>query len=137
MILVDTNVVSELMKLEPDNAVRKWYDSVANDKLFITTISIFEIEYGLHRLPNGKRKNSFFERFEHIVGELEIAHFEETAASFAARFYVSMVQRGLNTGSEDMMIAGICAQYDATLASRNLRDFESLPIEVVNPWEVI
>lgn len=133
-IILDTNVMSEIMRSEIDLKVQEWlFENTEND-LLNTCISYFEIVKGFELLPHGKRKNALRDSFDILESRFEILEFDQDCASLAATFFAKRKSNGFMPISEDMMIAGICAKHGAALATRNVRDFEGLPIEVVNPW---
>jgi predicted nucleic acid-binding protein len=137
MILLDTNVISELMKPEPDPAVRDWLSHLGETPLATTVITIAEISYGLHRLADGRRRAALETRFEDYVGAnspLAVLPLEDIAAREAGRFRALRVSMGLGAQPSDMMIAGIVAAMGASLATRNVKDFDGLPIQLIDPW---
>lgn len=135
MILLDTNFISELMRSAPDRAVQKWLMSLNNTQLCISAVSVSEIEYGLRRLPDGKRRKDLAERFAHFAASLVCLPFEREAACYAGQFRALREKKGVPTTASDMMIAGIAAYASAALATRNIRDFQHLPIELIDPWQ--
>lgn len=135
MIVLDTNVISELMTLHPAKSVQKWLNALNESQIGITSITISEIHYGLHRLPEGRRRNALFERFISLTQSLEIFVLDESAAAYTGVFRALRENMGLPSTPSDMMIAGIVASVSASLATRNTRDFLHLPITIINPWE--
>lgn len=138
MIILDTNVVSELWKPIPDRKVLSWLDRQAKERLHLSAVSEAEILYGLHLLAPGKRRNQlekFFER--EVLGTLsgEILAFDSAAAK--AYGVLAAVKRaaGRPMPQADAMIAAIAVVHGATLATRNTKDFRDCGIELVNPWE--
>jgi len=136
MIVVDTNVVSELMKSSPENSVRDWMLGQRQTELFTTSITVAEILYGIERLPDGQRK----EMLRTAATEV-FAAFENHVLPFgreAAVAYASLVNRrdllGLPINGFDAQIAAICTTHNATLATRNGKDFEHSGITLVDPW---
>ena len=136
MIVVDTNVISELMKSSPADSVRDWMLGQRQAELFTTSITVAEILYGIERLSDGQRKDvlrtaatDIFAAFENHV--LPFGHEEAVA-------YASLVQRrdllGLPINGFDAQIASICAAHQAILATRNGKDFEHSGITIVDPW---
>ncbi len=134
MILLDTNVVSELMKVLPDRQVGNWLKTIVNHPLATTAISIFEIEYGISRLPDGKRKQGLAARFARLAGTMIIWPLDDAAAYKAGQFQADRITAGYTPKVADMMIAGIAASLGASLATRNVRDFETLPFALIDPW---
>jgi toxin FitB len=134
MIVLDTNVVSELMKPQPEVKVLDWLRQFDQGMLATTSITVTEIEFGLQRLPDGKRKTQLYTHFETYLNALKILPLDDIAARFAGRFWAMRHSAGFTAQSPDMMIAGIAAAASSTLATRNVRDFEHLPINVTDPW---
>ncbi|MDP1750847.1 MAG: type II toxin-antitoxin system VapC family toxin, partial [Reyranella sp.] len=96
-----------------------------------------EIAYGLHRIADGRRRAALEARFEEYVGQgsaLTVLPLDDVAAREAGRFRALRQAAGLGSQPSDMMIAGIVAAMGASLATRNVRDFTGLPVEVVDPW---
>lgn len=135
MIILDTNVISELMKPDPDPLVRDWLNALGNTSLGTTAITLSELEFGLRRLPDGQRKKELYARLGLLLQSLPILPFDELAAHEAARLRTIRATTGLASHTADMMIAGIAAAQSSILATRNIRDFEGLPIELINPWK--
>ena len=139
MIVLDTNVLSELMQPEPDARVVDWLDRQDAFSVTISSITVAEILYGIERLPNGRRKRDFaamaaamFE--EDFAGR--ILSFDSGAALHYAEQVVASECAGRQVHMADAQIAAICIQHGAVLATRNLKDFETLAVETINPWEV-
>jgi toxin FitB len=138
MILLDTNVLSALMRQIPDPEVIHWLDRQPRSSIWTTAISLFEIRFGLQLLPSGKRRTllmTAFERLTVVVMQGRIAYFDADAARHAADTMAIRQKRGQPGELRDTMIAGIALASRATLATRNVRHFEDLPIKLVNPWE--
>ncbi len=135
MIILDTNVVSELMKSQPDKKVQYWLQQSGSEALAVTVITIAEIEYGLQRLPDGKRKSDLAHRFEMFLEAFAVLALEDVAAREAGKLRALREREGLPSQSSDMMIAGIASIAGAALATKNVKDFTSLPIELFNPWQ--
>ena len=138
MIVLDTNVVSELMKPAGAPAVRDWVRAHPGRELCTTAITLAEIRYGIERLPAGRRKDLL----GRIAEDLFSAFSEQVLAFDAAstRHYAEIVTRRERAGRPidalDAQIAAICRNADATLATRNVRDFEDTRIDVLDPWRV-
>ena len=134
MIILDTNVVSELMKPSPDPPVRQWLAELGDQPLTTTAVTLAEIEFGLRRLPDGQRRSALFVRFENLIAALKVLPLDDAAAREAGRLRALREASGLPSQPSDMMIAGIAAVAGAALATRNTRDFAGLPVEVIDPW---
>jgi predicted nucleic acid-binding protein len=137
MILLDTNVVSELMRPVPDPKVRAWLNGLGATPLATSAVTIAEIVFGLARLPDGNRRLELMERFDALVlgpPALPVFALDETAGRFAGEFRAVRETLGLGSSTSDMMIAGIVMANGASLATRNVADFTGLPIGVVDLW---
>lgn len=137
MILLDTNIISELMRPEPAPVVESWLKRSDEVQIGTTTITISELAYGLNRLPSGARKNDLWDRFEQLTGQesgLPVFGFDTEAALLAGQYRAMREANGDHAHASDMMIAGIVGAAGAVLATRNDKDFSNLPIEILNPW---
>ncbi len=137
MIVLDTNVVSELMRLKPATAVLDWVDRQPAAEMYLTAITVAELLYGVGRLPDGKRKTGFAERIEALLSEdfeHRICPFDETAAAHYADIVVHRERIGRPISTADAQIAATCRSHGAVLATRNVNDFTDAAVEIVNPW---
>ena len=137
MIVLDTNVLSVLMIDAGDPAVLAWLDDQAIESVWTTTITTFEVRFGLQTMPEGRRRTRFELAFERLVSEDlqdRVLSFDGEAANAAARLAAIRRRSGRPVEIRDAQIAGIVAVRRATLATRNVRDFEGLDLRVVNPW---
>jgi predicted nucleic acid-binding protein len=137
VIVLDTNIASELMRVQPEPRVRAWLDAQATGDLFLTAISVAEILWGLERLPDGKRKEQLLAAAEAMFREdfqERLLAFDEYAAACYAKVVAHRQSIGRPISMADAQIAAICLQHQAVLATRNLRDFEALGLDLVNPW---
>jgi toxin FitB len=137
VIVVDTNVVSELMRPSPSPQVREWVTARVRGELCTTAITVAEIRYGLERLADGRRKQGLLA----AVAEL-FAAFSEYIHPFdaeAATWYATIVARrdrlGLPIDGFDAQIAAICRTRGAALATRSAKDFRETGINVIDPWQ--
>jgi predicted nucleic acid-binding protein len=138
MIILDTNVLSELMQRTPDNRVINWLDRQPAESIWITCITLFEARYGLALLPDGKRRSALVAAFDDLLRsdlEQRILNFDPAAAEKAAQLAARRRNMGRPVDIRDTQIAGICEARQATLATRNTRHFEDLSAPLVNPWE--
>jgi len=135
MIILDTNVVSALMNDPPDKPVVDWVNRQPESSIWVSSVTIFEIEFGLHVMPVGKRRTGLAERFERLLQEMDhrIAVFDEDAARATAGLMASRQKKGRPGDLRDSMIAGIVLAHRASLATRNTAHFADLAT-VVNPW---
>lgn len=137
MIVLDTNVISEMMRPVPDPGVTAWLAAQEPFYLATTTITIAEIQRGISRLPSGRRRKSLEERFSAFIEDAfpgRLLAFEKEAAYACGEVSAARERKGLHADVVDMMIAGIVKIAEATLATRNTRDFETCGIALANPW---
>ncbi len=138
MIILDTNVISELMREEPHQKVKVWIATHKPTDLSLTTIAIAEIQKWLSRLPKGKRRNILKNKFSTFVAEAfsgRIYSFDEEAAYIYGDIAAKREKEGFNTDAVDLMIAAIVKSQNASIATRNTKDFEGCGIKIINPWE--
>ena len=138
MIVLDTNVLSALMRTRPDAAVVSWLDRQPADSIWVTSITVFEARLGLGLLPRGRRRFELEAAFERVLEEdLEnrVLDFDSPAAASAARLAADRKRAGRAADLRDTLIAGIAQARRATIATRNTRHFEGLDVAVVDPWE--
>ncbi|MBZ0257346.1 type II toxin-antitoxin system VapC family toxin [bacterium] len=139
MIILDTNVISELMRETPHENVKAWIAANKPTDLSLTTITIAEIQRGLARLPKGKRRNTLELKFSTFISEAfsgRIYSFDEDAAIVYGKVAAKREKEGFNTDAVDLMIAAIVKSRNASIATRNTKDFDGCGIQVINPWEV-
>lgn len=137
MILLDTNVLSELMLDHPNTAVADWLDRQPHLSVWTSSVTIFEIRSGLLIMPTGKRRLNRIANFERILTaiiERRVADFDAAAAEQAAAIFAERERKGRPGELRDTMIAGIVLANHATLATCNVRHFEDIARSVVNPW---
>src|SRR5437763_4055411 len=133
MIILDTNVLSALMLSAPDVIVASWLDSQASTSVWTTSITIFEVRYGLLTMSTGRRRTERHMLFERVVEEkLEqrVLSFDRASAEQAALLMEKRWRAGRLGELRDTMIAGIALVQRATLATRNLRHFDDLSVPV-------
>ena len=138
MIVLDTNVLSALMRRVPDPEVVRWLDAQPRSSVWTTAITVLEIRFGVQILAAGKRRTALLRAFEIVLNdkiEQRIAPFDLAAAEQAGDLMASRHQKGRPGDLRDTMQAGIVLAHHATLATRNTRHFEDLSVPVVNPWE--
>jgi predicted nucleic acid-binding protein len=141
MILLDTNVVSEAMRPAPDPRVIAWLDSLPASDVWISSVTVAEIHLWLALLPKGKRRKVLFEMAEQMFQE----DFSGRCLPFdfeAAKDYALIVSErhrlGRPVSVEDAQIAAIARTGGLTIATRNIKDFVSIPgLETVNPWSAL
>lgn len=138
MILLDTNVLSELMKAQPNSSVLQWVDQQLDTDLYFSAISKAEIEWGIALLAAGKRKQQLAEAAAEVFVMFAGRCVDYTcqATPHYAAIALSAKQAGRPMSIEDMLIAAVAQVNNALLATRNVTDFEFLPgLVLVNPWE--
>jgi predicted nucleic acid-binding protein len=137
MIILDTNVLSALMSRIPDKLVIRWLDKQPRTSIWITSVTVLEIGFGLELMPAGKRRASLLQAFETVLAEkidVRIAPFDAAAAQLAGNLMAVRQKKGRPGDLRDTMIAGIALAFQATLATRNTAHFEDLSVPVINPW---
>lgn len=137
MVILDTNVLSELMQQRANPLVRQWLDRQAELSVWTTSITIFEIRYGMELLPRSRRRASLESEFERLIEDDiqgRIVPFDAQAATVAAGLMAQRQRTGRSGDLRDTMIAGIVITSHATLATRNMRHFDDLSVPVVDPW---
>ncbi|MFC7621908.1 type II toxin-antitoxin system VapC family toxin [Microlunatus sp. GCM10028923] len=136
MIILDTNVVSELMKPIPDLGVAEWVRREQR-QFYVTTITVAEVFYGLERLPAGRRRRHLEETAEDLFEDFAefILPFDFAAGRGYGRLVATREARGRPISTEDAQIAAICLTAGMACATRNTGDFEGIGVELINPWE--
>jgi hypothetical protein len=137
VILLDTNVLSALMRREPEPKVVTWLDQQPPESVWTTSVTVFEVRMGLELLAEGRRRRSLERAFTKALEEdLEhrVAVFDAPAAEAAGRLAAERRRAGRPVEIRDMQIAGIATARISTLATRNLRHFEGLGLKLVDPW---
>jgi toxin FitB len=138
VIVIDTNVLSALMREVPERPVIEWLDRQAAESIWITSISVFEARLGLALLPKGKRRQALESAFNNLmVEDLEgrVLDFDQPAAEAAAQLAAGRQRKGQTIDVRDTQIAGIVIARRAAFATRNVRHFSDLNIDVINPWD--
>jgi len=138
VIVLDTNVLSALMRQVPDTKVVTWLDGQPRTSIWITSITVLEIRFGIEIMAAGKRRSLLSEAFEGLLDQMghRIAPFDHDAAGRAADLMAARQRKGRPVELRDTMIAGIALARHASLATRNVAHFEDLSVSVVNPWLV-
>ena len=137
MIVLDTNVLSALMRTVPDAAVTEWLDRQPAESVWITSITLFETRFGLELLPAGRRRQALESAFNDLLRddlENRVLDFDSAAASAAASLAAGRQKSGQSVDMRDTQIAGIVLARRATLATRNVKHFADLKISIVDPW---
>lgn len=137
MLILDTNVVSELMRPESDARVIAWLAARPASGLFLTTVTEAELRYGMALLPPGRRRSRLTQALENMLRDdfaQRILPFDRDAARDYARIVAHRRQIGRPIAQFDAQIAAIARARDAGVATRNQADFSDCGIEVLNPW---
>jgi toxin FitB len=137
MIVLDTNVLSALMRREPDATVRRWLDDRPAESIWLTALTIFEIRFGIETLAASRRRRQLEGDFARLLAEDlqgRILHFDNGAAESAARLAARRKPLGRVGELRDTLIAGIVISRKAELATRNLRHFQDLEVPVIDSW---
>jgi len=139
VILLDTNVISELMQPRPDPRVLSWMDSLDPLDVAITAMNEAEILHGLARLPNGRRKQELQASWEAVKADKLIGRiwpFSSEAAHWYGELVSHRERLGLPIDAADAVIAAIALEHGAQLATRNTKDFAALDLLLINPWNL-
>lgn len=137
MIVLDTNVVSALMRREPDPIVVAWLDGLPPESVWTTSVTVFEVRLGLEILEAGRRRRQLEEAFAKALEEDfegRVLPFDQSAAQAAGRIAAEQRRAGRTVEIRDIQIAGIVNVRKATLATRNTRHFEECGLVLVDPW---
>ena len=138
MILLDTNVVSEAMKPEPNSSVRDWLDAQAAETLFLSSVTIAELLFGIGALRKGKRKVNLAAALDGVrdLFETRILPFDTAAAQRYADLAVAARAAGKGFPTPDGYIAAIAAAHGFAVASRDTSAFEAAGLVVIDPWSM-
>ncbi len=136
MIVVDTNVASELMRPSPSPVVRDWVSGQRGKDLYTSTVTVAVIRYGIERLPAGRRKELLRAVADEIFGIFaeQVLPFDTAAAAEYAAVVSHRDALGMPIEGFDAQIAAICRGRGAALATRNATDFRGTGIDVIDPW---
>jgi predicted nucleic acid-binding protein len=136
MIILDTNVFSALMQLVPEARVVEWVNRQSRTSVWTTSVSVFEIRFGLQIMAGGKRRTALLQSFETLLESIEhrVASFDDAAADHAANLMASRQNAGRPGDLRDTMIAGIVVAQRAAIATRNIAHFRDISATVIDPW---
>jgi toxin FitB len=138
VIILDTNVISELTRPVPDSGVITWLDSLPAEETAITAITAAELRYGVRRMPDGRRKTELSEAVSALINadfRDRVEPFDVLAADQYADVVTARERAGQPISISDAQIAAICRASDATLATRNTSDFTGTGVNLINPWK--
>ena len=137
MIVLDTNVISEIFRPSPNPGVVRWLTSLTGD-VAITSITLAELLAGVRRLPDGRRKDDLVRRINAAVepyrGSRAVLPFDDLAAERYADVLLARQSAGAPISTADAQIAAICLAHGATCATRNFKDFANTGVELIDPW---
>jgi predicted nucleic acid-binding protein len=137
VILLDTNVLSELMLPRPAETVVAWLNGQAPEDIWTTTISVFEVRFGLALMDQGRRRRALEDAFAALLEEDlsgKIANFDLTAAELAGELGAKRRGAGRSFEFRDAQIGGIALARRASVATRNVKHFEDLGVPIIDPW---
>ena len=137
MMVLDTNVVSELMRAAPESAVLNWLDAQPSSELWLTAVVAAELLFGVARLPEGGRKQQLAHNGAAMLEQDfagQVLAYDLAAASIYAELVAQRERTGRPIAMADAQIAAICLAHGASLVTRNEKDFDGLGLMVINPW---
>ncbi len=137
MIILDTNILSAVMRETSDPIIVEWLDAQARESIWTTAITVFEIQLGLSILEKGKRRAKLEQTFQLALEEIlegRILPFDVASAMASADIAAKRRRKGITVDIRDTQIAGIAVAKRSSIATRNIKDFQELPISVINPW---
>ena len=137
MIILDTNVLSALMRREPDPVVITWLDQQPAESIWLTSVTIFEVKFGIELMAPGRRREQLESAFARMLRDdlhYRVLHFDQSAAEEAATLTAQRQRAGKPVDFRDTAIAGIVLARRALLATRNLPHFRDLGVNLVDPW---
>lgn len=139
MIILDTNVLSELVRPHPSAAVTDWLANQLEDELVITTITVAELFYGLELMPHGARRTQLAEVLNHLLTPFldRLLPFDAVSALRYGTVKAGRDRQGRPISVQDAMIAAIALSCNASVATRNVKDFAHTGVPLLNPWEVV
>lgn len=137
MIVLDTNVISEIFRPSPERRVVDWIESLTGD-VAITSVTLAELLAGVRRLPDGRRKEELTRRIDAALGPYRgsraLLPFDDLAADRYADVLVARESAGAPISTADAQIAAICLAHRATCATRNVKDFAHTGVDLLDPW---
>ena len=137
MLVVDTNVISAMMEPTGHPGAQRWLDAQKIGFIHTSSVTLYEIQYGLRIMPEGRRRRNLEASFTQVLRQglsLHILDFDPDAAVAAAEINAQLRAFGRSIDIRDLMIAGIAAAHGAALATRNTRHFADTGLTLVDPW---
>lgn len=137
MIVADTNVLSELLRQAPNPDVRDWVEARAGNELYTSAITVAEMSFGVERLPDGRRRDRLRRAVTGLFAAFEdrILTFDVRAATAYGALVAAREEAGQPISMADAQIAAVVRVHGASLATRNVSDFDGLGLEVIDPWD--
>ncbi len=138
MLILDTNVLSEMMRPEPEHKIADWLVRQPSDELFTTAVCQAEVLAGLAILPSGRRRSDLEEAARAMFADDfggRILPFDTEAASAYAEIFATRKKAGRPSGTIDLMLAAIARVRGASVVTRNVADFEAVDVAIINPWD--
>lgn len=138
MIVLDTNVLSELARPTPNHAVIEWVDAQDSSGLVLTALTAAEVRTGVALLPDGRRKRDIGLRMESLITETFagfVLSFDTDSSAHYADIVAARRRAGKPISTFDAQIAAVCRQHEAALATRNTADFSDTGAQLINPWD--
>jgi predicted nucleic acid-binding protein len=135
--LLDTNVLSEMMRSRPAPVVISWLDAYPPEDVWTTSVSVFEVRFGLALMPDGRRRRDLADAFEALLEtdlQGRVASVDVAAADAAATLAADRRRIGRSVDFRDTLIAGVAVARRAGVATRNVRHFQDIGISVIDPW---
>lgn len=139
MILIDTNVISELWKVQPDPAVLAWMDAQAVETLYLAAVTVAELRFGVASMPEGRRRAIYRDRLEREVLPAfagRVLPFDMDATQAYASLMARAKSEGKAIGTADGYIAATAAARALRVATRDVAPFQAAGLQVINPWQV-
>ena len=140
MIVLDTDVVSELMRAAPEPGVLTWLNAQATHELWLNSVVVSDLLYGVARLPEGARKQQLAQTVSAMLDEDfmgRVLPFDLESAVIYAELVANQERQGHALAMADAQIAAICLAHGAVLATRNVKHFGGLGLSLLNPWAVV
>jgi toxin FitB len=137
MVILDTNVLSELTRLIPSPKVLAWVDRLDESEVYVSAISKAEVKFGLEIMPEGQRQLELQRKYERLFTTLlfrRVLPFDDQCTGPFARFAARAEKRGRGNSTADLQIAAIASRYNAAVATRNVQDFDHEGLQVIDPW---
>lgn len=133
--LIDTNVLSEIFRLEPHQKIVKWFESIPESLIYISVLTIGEIRKGIENLQDTKRKATIKNWLEYSLPTRFEGRILAITQEVAEKWGRLMSEAGRTLPAIDSLLAATALQHDMTLITRNIQDFRHPGLEVINPWE--